>query len=71
MTSKTSSTANRCDDALISVVDGRLQLDFDREASSFGAAVGSAVDDIERAGGRVVKIDPLPPAGEDSHRMRG
>jgi hypothetical protein len=50
-----------CDDALISVVDGKLQIDFDREAASYEEAVQSGAADIARAGGKVVKVLPLPP----------
>jgi hypothetical protein len=50
-----------CDDALISVVDGKLWVDFDREAASYDEAVRSGAADIERAGGKVVKALPLPP----------
>lgn len=48
-----------CDDALISVVDGKLCLDFDRDAASYDEAVQSAVHDAELAGAKVVDIRPL------------
>lgn len=48
-----------CDDALLSVVDGQVFLDFDRDAPSYEAAVKSAVSDVERAGAEVVDITPL------------
>jgi hypothetical protein len=48
-----------CDDALITAIDGTLFLDFDREAPSYGRAVESAIDDVEQAGGRVVKVDRI------------
>ncbi len=50
-----------CDDALISVIDGAMFLDFEREAPSFAAAVASAQHDVTAAGGTVEKV--LPPAG--------
>ncbi len=53
-----------CDDALVSVVDGNLQLDFDREAPSFDAAVGSAVQSILHAGGRIIGVDHAEFAAE-------
>ncbi|MGH7054947.1 MAG: hypothetical protein ACREFA_14185 [Stellaceae bacterium] len=49
-----------CDDALISVVDGKLRVDFDREAASYDDAVQSGAADVARAGGKVVKALPLP-----------
>jgi len=48
-----------CDDALIAVVNGTLFLDFDREAESYESAVASATRDIGRAGGTVVRVDPI------------
>jgi hypothetical protein len=45
-----------CDDALVAVVEDAVFLDFDREAPSFEEAVKSAVLDIEKAGGRVIRI---------------
>jgi len=49
-----------CDDALIAVIDDALFLDFDRDASSFEQAVSSAKNDVERAGGHVVRVMPTP-----------
>jgi hypothetical protein len=49
-----------CDDALIAFVDGKFYLDFDREAVSFDAAVGSARQDIARADGQVERV-MVPP----------
>jgi hypothetical protein len=46
-----------CDDALISFVNGDLFLDFDREADSYESAVASATRDIEKVGGKVIKIE--------------
>lgn len=48
-----------CDDALIVVVNDKLRLDFDREASSYQEAVDSARRDIEKAGAHVLSIRPL------------
>jgi hypothetical protein len=48
-----------CDDALIRVVNQTLFLDFDREADSYESAVASAIRDVEQAGGKVVKADPI------------
>lgn len=48
-----------CSDALVAVLDGKLYLDFDRDAPSFDAAVQSASADIGRAGGRVVEVIAL------------
>ena len=41
-----------CDDALISILDGKVYLDFDRDASSFDDAVKSAKLNILLAGYR-------------------
>jgi hypothetical protein len=48
-----------CDDALITVIDGRMRLDFDREAAGYKLALASAMDDVERAGARVLFVEPL------------
>ena len=46
-----------CDDALVGSTDGVQFLDFDRDASSLGEAVLSAVADAERVDGvRVVRV---------------
>jgi hypothetical protein len=45
-----------CDDALVAVVDGRLMVDFEREGDSYDRAVASAVQDLERAGAKVVRV---------------
>jgi hypothetical protein len=50
---------NGCDDATMVVRDGALHLDFERSAESFNDAVNSARRDIERAGGRVIKVEPI------------
>ncbi len=47
-----------CDDALVAVIEGRVVLDFDREGISYDRAVASAIQDVERAGARVVDIRP-------------
>jgi hypothetical protein len=50
-----------CEDALIVVANGAMHLDFDREASSFEAAVQSATRDVERAGAHVHRVEPIDP----------
>ena len=48
---------SRCDDALVGSTDGVQFLDFDRDASSLGEAVLSAVTDAERVDGvRVLRV---------------
>lgn len=47
-----------CKDALVSVVKGSVLLDFTREAKNFAHAVGSAIDDVQKTGARVVRIEP-------------
>ncbi|HVB18473.1 MAG TPA: hypothetical protein VNF04_18225 [Stellaceae bacterium] len=49
-----------CGDALLNVVDGKVFLDFDRDAPSYEEAVKSAIADVEKAGAKVVEITPLP-----------
>jgi hypothetical protein len=49
-----------CGDALVVVVDGTIFLDFQREGVTFDKAVASASRSVEKAGGRVVKVSPLP-----------
>jgi hypothetical protein len=49
-----------CGDALIIVLDGTILLDFQREDVTFEKAVESASRNVEKAGGRVVKVSPLP-----------
>ncbi|HWE36096.1 MAG TPA: hypothetical protein VG406_05935 [Isosphaeraceae bacterium] len=39
-----------CDDSHISICEGVLRIDFDREAPSYRIALTSAIADIERAG---------------------
>jgi hypothetical protein len=48
-----------CGDATIVVRDGVMHLDFEREAQAFSDAVGSAMHDIERAGGRILRVERL------------
>ncbi len=48
-----------CDDATIAIIEGEMQLDFEREAASFGAAAGSAMHDIEKAGGRILRVERI------------
>lgn len=48
-----------CSDALIAIIDGALALDFDREAQSYDLAVQSASRAVERAGGRVTRVDRI------------
>ena len=45
-----------CDDATVSLSRGRILLNFAREAKNY--ALASAVADVERAGGRVERIEP-------------
>ncbi len=48
-----------CRDALAIVTDGRLSLDFDRMATSFGSAVESAIRDVSKIGGVVTNIKKI------------
>ena len=47
-----------CDDATISKCDGRIGLDFSRQASNLFDAIQSAIKDIETAniGARIVEV---------------
>ena len=47
-----------CDDSTISFQRGAIILDFDREARSLGAAIASAVADVEKAGATVIHVEP-------------
>lgn len=47
-----------CDDALVSIVKGSLVLDFAREAKNLTHALVSAIQDVQRAGARVVRVEP-------------
>lgn len=59
-----------CDDATVSLQKGAIVLDFHREAKSFGQAVDSAIGNVEKAGGRVVRVEPddLVSLAEIAHR---
>lgn len=46
-----------CDDAGLGSCDGVVTIHFDRESESLGDAISSAVNDIERAGYGVAKIE--------------
>jgi hypothetical protein len=46
-----------CDDASPGSRDGIVFIGFDREASSLGDAIGSAVNDVARAGFAVARIE--------------
>jgi hypothetical protein len=46
-----------CDDCTPSSIGPIISLAFDREASSLGEAIGSAVADVERAGLAVAKVE--------------
>jgi hypothetical protein len=48
-----------CTDALIAVVSGKMRLDFDREAPSYDAAVASALRNVQKAGGEIVRVDRI------------
>jgi hypothetical protein len=48
-----------CGDALIGVLGEEMYLDFDRAAPSFEEAVKSAVQNVEKAGGKVIKIERI------------
>ena len=56
-----------CDDATVGRSDGIQYVDFDREAASLGAAILSAVRDLEQFDGihvtRVTDVDPAPAVG--------
>jgi len=53
-----------CDDALLASHGAEQQIVFDRDASTFAAAVASAITAVETAlpGARVMRIDRLSPA---------
>jgi hypothetical protein len=46
-----------CDDSSPGSCDRVVSIRFDRESASLGDAVGSAVNDVERAGYKVVSIE--------------
>jgi hypothetical protein len=45
-----------CADATLSSVDSVVSLDFDRFAASLGEAIGSAADEVGRAGFQISRI---------------
>jgi hypothetical protein len=45
-----------CDDPMLCCVDSVVSLDFDRLAASLGEAIGSAVDEVGRAGFQISRI---------------
>jgi hypothetical protein len=45
-----------CDDATSSSRNGVVSVAFDRESSSIGAAIDSAIENVERAGYQVAEI---------------
>lgn len=46
-----------CDDASPSSREGTVSVHFDREATSLGEAVGSAIRDVEKAGYSVARVE--------------
>ena len=58
-----------CGDAVPAVVEGQYALTFDREAASFGVAVGTAVGAIESAvpTARVLRVERIVQL--DAHRQ--
>ena len=46
-----------CDDALVTVIDSIIKVEFEREGETFHDAVYSAVKDVTKAGGKVCKIE--------------
>ena len=46
-----------CDDALLWCRSGTVFLTFHREAGSLGSAIGSAIEDVERAGLIVARVE--------------
>lgn len=53
-----------CDDATISMQRGEVVLDFCREGETLKSAILSAIQDIGRAGAKVVFVD-----WPDAHRL--
>ena len=47
-----------CDDATIAYQKGLIILEFAREAHDFGHALESAVEDVQKAGAKVERIEP-------------
>lgn len=52
-----------CDDGSPGSCEGIVSVDFDREATSLGDAVGSAIRDVERAGLAVARVVMDAPEG--------
>jgi hypothetical protein len=50
------------DDASLHTDGPAVLLDFDREAESLGDAIGSAINDVERAGFKVARVEVEQPA---------
>jgi hypothetical protein len=50
-----------CDDSTPGSSGGVVMVGFDREAENLGAAIGSAVDDVVRAGYRVARVEVEAP----------
>jgi hypothetical protein len=48
-----------CDDGLIALIDGKMLIDFDRQAASYNFAVATAVAALERIGATIVSVSPI------------
>ena len=46
-----------CDDSSVSSRGQTVSLGFDREADSLGKAIGSAIEDVEKAGYKVARVE--------------
>ncbi len=46
-----------CDDAGVGSCEGVVSVEFGREAETLGGAIGSAVNDVERAGFAVARVE--------------
>src|SRR4051812_32047349 len=51
-----------CDDSTPGSRNGVVMVGFDREAENLGAAIGSAVEDVVRAGYKVARVEIEEPA---------
>lgn len=49
-----------CDDATISYQKGHIIVDFSREAESLESAIASAVEDVNKTGAKVDRVEPDP-----------
>lgn len=58
-----------CDDASPRSQGATVQLDFHREAGSLSQAIGPAVNDVERAGYRVARVEMERTAGNGSDQL--